>query len=227
MHHAHSHSRSMSHGHRNSISSTTSRHSPTMSTHGSVHHNSLKRPFSPGPSTGGMLGMSEHGVESKRSRIDSIIRRASPPQPSSRPSPIPFRTQPSRSPDDRHQRSPTSAGSAGSGATMSTGLPASLPLPPPPSAVVVATGASNGNVPTTSPLTHPAIATLSPTGSSSTGPLSPSAESDRMQVDREIGMGVKKSRSRSLTPRGAASTRASPQSNSRSPPKDKSASPRS
>ena len=223
----HGHGRSVSHGHRNSVSSTTSRHSPTTTTHSSMHHNMLKRPLSPGPSVG-MGGMGEHGVESKRSRVDTINRRASPPQPSSRPSPTPFRTQPTRSLDDRHapnDRSPISAGATGSGSTMSTGLPASLPLPPPPSAAV----ASNTSV-NNSSYALPPIATLSPV-SSSTGAPSPS-ESERMQVDRDATMVVKKSRSRSMTPPrvpgpATGSAHASPQVNSRTPPKDKSASPRS
>lgn len=57
-----------------------------------------KRPLSPGPP--------EHPVEMKRSRVGSINRRASSPSgghtPSSRPSPIPFRQQPtSHSPESR------------------------------------------------------------------------------------------------------------------------------
>ncbi|KAL5535069.1 SSN6 [Sanghuangporus sanghuang] len=131
-----------------------------------------KRPLSP-------INTADSG-ESKRTRVDILNRPAGnrittpPPQSSSRPSPIPFRTQPSRSPDDRAQpgdrdvrmreRSPSSA-------TNTTGIPSTMPLPPPPSAVVSTQG----------PILPP-IATL-PVSPTSSGVPSPSLEQERMHVD--------------------------------------------
>ncbi|TFY79411.1 hypothetical protein EWM64_g4599 [Hericium alpestre] len=83
--------------HRGSISSTRSRNSPPHSSGGPV--NAMKRPLSPVPDEG----------ENKRSKMEAPKRRASSPMPSSRPSPIPFRTQPpshSHSPETRQMDKP-------------------------------------------------------------------------------------------------------------------------
>lgn len=143
-----------------------------------------KRPLSP-------ISTPDSG-ESKRSRVEILNRptmnriTTPPPQPSSRPSPIPFRTQPTRSPEDRvqpsdrdvrmHERSPSSA-------TNTTGIPSTMPLPPPPSAVVSNQG----------PILPP-IATL-PVSPTSSGEPSPLPESDRMHVD--VGRSSRRSHSRS------------------------------
>ncbi|KAH8120724.1 hypothetical protein DFH11DRAFT_1500001 [Phellopilus nigrolimitatus] len=193
--------------HRNSISSTGSHHSPQLpgpSTMGPSSSNSLKRPLSP-------VTMLDTG-DSKRTRVEilnrpTIGRINTPPlpsalsggrhtpQPSSRPSPIPFRTQPSRSPEDRvqaadrdvrmHDRSPSSS-------TNTTGIPSTLSLPPPPSAIVssstapapVSTASGGGAA-----VTLPPIATLTPVPNSpsSAGAPSPTTENDRMQVDLGLG----------------------------------------
>ncbi|THU87762.1 hypothetical protein K435DRAFT_681095, partial [Dendrothele bispora CBS 962.96] len=86
--------------HRDSISSNRSHMSPP------PQQGPLKRPLSPGPEE----------TESKRTRVDSVKRRGSSPTPgrrtpvqSTRPSPIPFRTQPtSHSPEARHDPYPGS-----------------------------------------------------------------------------------------------------------------------
>ncbi|TDL15850.1 hypothetical protein BD410DRAFT_902365 [Rickenella mellea] len=140
--------------HRRSISSASNSHSPPVSAGGS--NSTLKRPLSPGPS--------ESAAENKRSKIEFLNReqrRVSPPGrhsplPPTRPSPIPFRTE-----VRMHDRSPPSSGSG------SSGIPTSLPLPPPPSAVVA-------------PILPP-IATLSPATSTRGG--SPAGDDERMQMD--------------------------------------------
>ena len=179
--------------HRSSVSSSGSRHSPQNVTSAS---GSLKRPLSPGL---------VDSVDSKRSRIEILNRapmgrnvsptsggRRTPPS-ASRPSPVPFHTQPIRSLDDRmqggdremriHDRSPTTS-------TNTTGIPSTLTLPPPPSAV-----------PPSAVVSLPPIATLQNVSSPSStgGPPSPTTESDRMQVDMGLG-GHGPSHSRSATP---------------------------
>ncbi|RDB29062.1 General transcriptional corepressor ssn6 [Hypsizygus marmoreus] len=166
--------------HRNSVSSSRSHVSPPMPSA------SLKRPLSPG---------SEELSDNKRSRLDSSKRRVSSPSgrgtplPSTRPSPIPFRTQPaptSHSPETRQPHDPY---------PPSPPLPAVLPPHPRP----VGAGLSSSG-----PIALPPIATLSPP---STVP-SPGERDrdDRMQVDS----------SRSLSPQSRPKEGAPP--SSRSPP---------
>ncbi|KAJ6573924.1 TPR-like protein [Mycena vulgaris] len=136
--------------HRDSVSSTRSRASPPTS---------LKRPLSP----------SDDGSENKRSRVDVLHRRDSSagrrtPIPSTRPSPIPFRTQPaSHSPETREP------------------YPASPPLPavfPPHPRPVGAAGLSSAHM--IAPIALPPIATLSPTSTvPSPGPSERERERDR------------------------------------------------
>ncbi|KAJ7480062.1 TPR-containing protein Mql1 [Mycena galericulata] len=131
--------------HRDSVSSTRSRASPPTS---------LKRPLSP----------SDDGSDNKRSRVDVLNRRDSSagrrtPIPSTRPSPIPFRTQPaSHSPETRDP------------------YPASPPLPavfPPHPRPVGAAGLSSVHM--IAPIALPPIATLSPTSTAA----SPGPSTDR------------------------------------------------
>ncbi|KAJ7226106.1 TPR-like protein [Mycena pura] len=137
--------------HRDSVSSTRSRASPP-----SGNGTALKRPLSP----------SEDGGESKRSRVDVLQRerRGSSagrrtPVPSTRPSPIPFRTQAAaHSPEARDP------------------YPASPPLPavfpPHPRPVGMA-----------APIALPPITTLSP--ASTAASPGPSSEREREQLQRE------------------------------------------
>ncbi|KAJ3753193.1 TPR-like protein [Lentinula raphanica] len=154
--------------HRDSVSSTRSHMSPPPP-------QPLKRALSPPP---------DDSNDNKRSRMDGSKRRASSPStgkrtpiPSTRPSPIPFRTQPtSHSPDSaRHENYPPSPP-----------LPAVLPPHPRPLGVVASAGITNTN--SSTPIALPPIATLSPTSSAP----SPGAgndereresDRDRMQVD--------------------------------------------
>ncbi|TFK47952.1 TPR-like protein [Heliocybe sulcata] len=148
--------------HRGSISSQASPPMPS---------NGMKRPLSPGP---------DEMSEMKRSRMEVIKRRGSSPSagrrtpgPSTRPSPIPFRQQPSsHSPESRQPLD-------GHAFPPSPTLPAVLPPHPRP------IGAGLSSRPSQH-MTLPPIATLSPT---STG--SPPGD-DRMRRDA--------SRSRSRTP---------------------------
>jgi glucose repression mediator protein len=141
--------------HRNSVSSTRSHVSPPMS---SV---TLKRPLSPGPEE----------QENKRSRMEGVKRRVSSPgvpRPSSRPSPIPFRTQPaSHSPEARQPLD--------SYPPPSPPLPAVLPPHPRP------VGAGHSHVSTSGPIALPPIATLSPP-STIHSPTDRDRD-ERMQVD--------------------------------------------
>ncbi|KLO11276.1 hypothetical protein SCHPADRAFT_906143 [Schizopora paradoxa] len=171
--------------HRGSISSAEgARRSPTIQT-GMGDRVPLKRPLSPGP---GGEPMTNAG-ESKRSRVDILNpRRMGSPAPQGRhtpqPStPIPFRLQPTRSPEDA--RSPTTTTS------MTTGIPQSLPLPPPPSAVVASSPPAAASGSGSGAVTLPPIATLST-------PSSPT-DSERMQVDQNLGP-ASKSHSRSVSP---------------------------
>ncbi|KAH9996620.1 hypothetical protein BJV77DRAFT_987930 [Russula vinacea] len=139
--------------HRGSISSTRSRASPPPSSVAT----SMKRPLSPVPDD----------VDPKRSKVEISARKVSPPaNTSSRPSPNPFRTQPSsRSPENRQGEN-----SKHPSYPSSPQLPAVLPLPPRP----IGTGLSH------TPNTLPPIATLPPTSPSP----SPDHEPERMSVDR-------------------------------------------
>ncbi|KAF8895032.1 hypothetical protein CPB84DRAFT_1848368 [Gymnopilus junonius] len=146
--------------HRNSISSNHAS-PPTQPTSG-------KRPLSPGP---------EDSENNKRSRMDMTKRRISSPTngkptpvPSSRPSPIPFRTQPaSHSPEARdpypHPPSPP--------------LPVVLPPHPRPVGNHAQSLASSAPPPASS-IALPPIATLSPP---STAPSPTNHNDDKMHVD--------------------------------------------
>lgn len=170
--------------HRNSVSSTRSHVSPPMPPA------SLKRPLSPGP---------EDVLDNKRSRMDGVKRRVSSPTggrgtplPSSRPSPIPFRTQPtSHSPEARQPLDPYPP--------PSPPLPAVLPPHPRP---VGAGLSSHGS--TSGPIALPPIATLSP-------PSTVHSPTDR---DRDERMQVDGHRSTSPPSR----TKGSEGASSRSPP---------
>lgn len=139
--------------HRGSISSTRSRNTPP--DRGSS--GSMKRPLSPGPEEG----------DAKRSKMEAPKHRASSASPPSRPSPVPFRGQPSsRSPENRqiekakHPSYPSSPQ-----------LPSVLPPHPRP----IGAGLSHpGNV------ALPPIATLSPTSSAP----SPARETERTTHSR-------------------------------------------
>ncbi|KAF9014918.1 hypothetical protein BDQ17DRAFT_1418054 [Cyathus striatus] len=148
--------------HRNSVSSTRSHASPPLQSA------PLKRGLSPGPEES----------ESKRSRMEIMTGGSSQ---STRPSPIPFRTQPtSHSPESRHPHDPY--------ASSTTPPSLALSLPPHPRPVGAGHGQAHGNGNSSSTaMTLPPIATLS---SSSTAP-SPSDERDRdekMQVDGNRSM---------------------------------------
>ncbi|KAF7319823.1 TPR-REGION domain-containing protein [Mycena kentingensis (nom. inval.)] len=139
--------------HRDSISSTRSRNSPS-SAGGQSQSQNLKRPLSPGEEMG----------DSKRTRVDVLNRDSGgrrTPIPSTRPSPIPFRTQPAAH-DPTDAREP---------------YPASPPLPavfpPHPRPVGMAAGPGSG------PIALPPIATLSPAPS----PPPREREEEKMQVD--------------------------------------------
>ncbi|KAG6841531.1 hypothetical protein C0991_009896 [Blastosporella zonata] len=151
--------------HRNSVSSTRSHVSPP------AQVASLKRPLSPGSDES----------ETKRSRVEK--RRASSPSggrgtplPSTRPSPIPFRTQPipvphspdTRQPHDTYPPSPP--------------LPAVLPPHPRP------VGASHG-----ANMALPPIATLSP-------PSTVPSPGERDQRERERDDRMQVDSRRSITP---------------------------
>jgi hypothetical protein len=147
--------------HRDSVSSSTSRsrHSPPS------RANSLKRPLSTGP---------EDPVENKRSRIDVGGRRT--PLPSTRPSPIPFRTQPASHSPEIRQASMNDPQPYPS----SPPLPAVLPPHPRPIGAGHSSHSNNNN--NSNHINLPPIATLSP-GSTAPSHPSPSAVDDRMVVD--------------------------------------------
>ncbi|TFK38602.1 hypothetical protein BDQ12DRAFT_683044 [Crucibulum laeve] len=158
--------------HRNSVSSTRSHASPPMQSA------PLKRALSPGPEES----------ENKRSRTDSMPKRRPSslsggrrtPIPSTRPSPIPFRTQPaSHSPEARQPHDPY---------PPSPPLPAVLPPHPRP----IGAGHSQSHNGGSASIALPPIATLSP---QSTVPSPPG------ERDRDDRMQVETSRS-SSSPRG-------------------------
>ncbi|KAI9512315.1 TPR-like protein [Russula earlei] len=157
-----------SHSHRGSISSTRSRASPPPSSVGTT----MKRPLSPVPDD----------IDPKRTKVEIPARKTSPPaSASSRPSPIPFRTQPSsHSPESRQAEK-----SKHPSYPSSPQLPSVLPLPPRP----IGAGLSHSSN------TLPPIATLSP---ASTSP-SPAHEPERMSIDR--------TQSRSASPQTQAAPR--------------------
>ena len=177
--------------HRSSVSSKQASPPPPQSA-------PLKRALSPGPEES----------DTKRSRVDMIKRRSSPsggrrtPVPSTRPSPIPFRTQPaSHSPEARQPHDP---------------YPPSPPLPSvlPPHPRPIGVGAHVSNVSTAIAL--PPIATLSPQ-STAASPSNHGDRDDKMHVD---GL-----RSSSSPSRGKLSEVMHP--SSRSPPAKNTSSPSS
>ncbi|KAF8060933.1 TPR-like protein [Lyophyllum atratum] len=190
--------------HRNSVSSTRSHVSPP------IQAASLKRPLSPGSDES----------DNKRSRIDNNKRRVSSPSgrgtplPSTRPSPIPFRTQPvpavppshspeARQPHDPYPPSPT--------------LPAVLPPHPRPVGAGLSSSASHGGA-SSVPIALPPIATLSPTSTvPSPGERDQREREDRMQVDSK----------RSISPRSRSKEGGAPATSSRSPPAKNTPSPSS
>lgn len=140
---------------RGSVSSSRSRPSPPEVS------GSLKRPLSPVPDE----------MDSKRSRVDGGKRSGSSPSgsrhtpiPSSRPSPIPFRTQPSHSPESRHTESHYQTS------------PPQLAVVLPPHPRPIGPGHASHVSPSV-PIALPPIATLSPTSSI------PSPSDDRMILD--------------------------------------------
>jgi general transcriptional corepressor CYC8 len=149
--------------HRNSVSSSTSR-----SRHSSPSRtNSLKRQLSAGP---------EEIGENKRSRINAIIRKPSPPSggrrtpvPSTRPSPIPFRTQPTHSPEILQSKNSSQP------YPPSPLLP--VVLPPHPRPIGAGLSSHNNN---TGPINLPPIATLPSTALS---PPAAGGPDNQMQVD--------------------------------------------
>lgn len=143
--------------HRNSVSSNHASPPPSQMA------GPQKRALSPGPE--------DSEMNNKRSRMDIMKRRISSPSgkrtpvPSTRPSPIPFRTQPaSHSPEAREPFSPS--------------LPAVLPPHPRP------IGAGHGQVHAPSALGVPGIATLaSSPPSSASSPMNHNDRDDKMHVD--------------------------------------------
>ncbi|KAJ8587914.1 TPR-like protein [Rhizopogon salebrosus TDB-379] len=142
--------------HRGSVSSSRSRPSPPGAP------GSLKRPLSP----------TLEEMDSKRSRVDVNKRSVSSPSggrhtpvPSSRPSPIPFRTQPSHSPESRQH---TEAHYPNS--------PPQLPAVFPPHPRPIGPGHASHASPS-APIALPPIATLSPASSA------PSPSDERMIID--------------------------------------------
>ncbi|KAF9066562.1 hypothetical protein BDP27DRAFT_1423703 [Rhodocollybia butyracea] len=201
---SHSHSPTISSGSRHSDSRPSASHRDSISSNRS--HMSpppqpvpMKRALSPAPDENG---------DSKRTRMDSAKRRASSPTngrrtpvPSTRPSPIPFRTQPtSHSPDSvRHDAYPPSP-------------PLPAVLPPHPRPIGAGAGMSN-NV----SIALPPIATLSPTSSAP----SPSAgnderekerDHDRMQVDSRTSLSPPRSKLAEITTRSPKHTPSPPSS---------------
>jgi len=149
---------SVSHGNSVSPSTSRSRHS-SPSRANSNGGTSLKRPLSAGPDEFG---------DSKRSRIDSIMRKPSPtsggrrtPVPSTRPSPIPFRTQPAS-----HSSEVLQTKNNSQPYPPSPGLP--VVLPPHPRPIGAGLSLHSGSI------SLPPIATVPP---------APNGPDDRMQVD--------------------------------------------
>jgi len=199
-------------------------HSPTMSSAHSRHSNPSPRPLhhrssvsskqaSPPPSQSAPLkralspGPEEN--ESKRSRVDMIKRRSPPsggrhtPTPSTRPSPIPFRTQPaSHSPEARQPHDP---------------YPSSPPLPSvlPPHPRPVGVGAHVSNASTVIAL--PPIATLSPQ-STAASPSNHGDRDDKMHID---GLRSSSSPSRGKLSEVMHSSRSPPAKNTSSPSSEK------
>ncbi|GLB36610.1 putative tetratricopeptide repeat [Lyophyllum shimeji] len=188
--------------HRNSVSSTRSHVSPPMQSA------TLKRPLSPGSDES----------DNKRSRVDNSKRRASSPTggrgtplPSTRPSPIPFRTQPvpaSHSPEARQPHDPY---------PPSPPLPAVLPPHPRPVGAGLSSSTSHGGS-SSAPIALPPIATLSPPSTvPSPGERDQREREDRMQVDAK----------RSISPPSRPKEGGAPVTSSRSPPAKNTPSPSS
>ncbi|KIK70335.1 hypothetical protein GYMLUDRAFT_209354 [Collybiopsis luxurians FD-317 M1] len=171
----HSHSPTISSGSRHSDSRPTVSHRDSISSNRS--HMSpppqppLKRALSPTPD--------DNSSDSKRSRTESLKRRPSSPSngrrtpvQSTRPSPIPFRTQPtSHSPDStRHETYPPSPP-----------LPAVLPPHPRPLGASAGIAHPSSSASSNASIALPPIATLSPDSSAP----SPSAGNDERERERD------------------------------------------
>ncbi|GAW05018.1 transcriptional corepressor [Lentinula edodes] len=168
---SHSHSPTISSGSRHSDSRPSVSHRDSISSnrsHMSPPPQPMKRALSPVP---------DDSNDNKRSRIDSVKRRASSPSngrrtpvPSTRPSPIPFRTQPtSHSPDSvRHEAYPPSP-------------PLPAVLPPHPRPIGAGAGVGITQPSSSASIALPPIATLSPTSSAP----SPGAGNDERERDRD------------------------------------------
>ncbi|KAH6917664.1 TPR-containing protein Mql1 [Coprinopsis sp. MPI-PUGE-AT-0042] len=192
--------------HRNSVSSTRSQLSP------SSQASQLKRPRSPGSDES----------DSKRTRTETLRRRSSAslgrtPVPSTRPSPIPFRTQPASLPPNAHPSEPRQSqheyGSATSPPPQPQSLVAVPALPPHPRPV------GPGHASSSQQLNLPPITTLSTSSPSSTVP-SPAAgdrdrelmRDDRMQVDSGASLSARSNGSgghRSASPQVKSGQRSS------------------
>ena len=159
-------------------------HSPTISSAHSRHSNPSPRPphhrsstsskqVSPPPQSAHLkraLSPGPEENENKRSRVDMLKRRISPSGgiPSTRLSPIPFRTQPaSHSPEARQPHDPY---------PPSPSLPSVLP--PHPRPIGVGTHVSNAST----AIALPPIATLSPQ-STAASPSNHGDRDDKMHVD--------------------------------------------
>lgn len=182
--------------HRNSVSSHHASPPPPPGSSGP-----LKRALSPGPED-------QESNSSKRTRVEMIKRRISSPSgrrtplPSTRPSPIPFRTQPaSHSPEAREPFPP------------SPSLPAVLPPHPRPiGAGPQAHAASAASV----AIALPPIATLSPT---LTAPSPNGDRDDKMHVDSRASLSPP-TRGKPAEVR-VVSSRSPPTKQSQSPPGEK------
>ncbi|KIM48458.1 hypothetical protein M413DRAFT_61592 [Hebeloma cylindrosporum] len=171
----------------------------------------LKRALSPGP---------EDLENNKRTRVDNIKRRISSPSgsrrtpvPSTRPSPIPFRTQAaSHSPPEVRDQYPPSPS-----------LPAVLPPHPRPIGVSGHAQVHAAPSASTSSIALPPIATLSP-ASTAPSPPNHNDRDDKMHVDSNRSSSPPQSRSKISDVIHPSSSRSPPtkqSSHSQSPPSEK------
>ncbi|KAG6891008.1 hypothetical protein C0992_011285 [Termitomyces sp. T32_za158] len=184
--------------HRNSVSSTRSHVSPP------VQSATLKRPLSPGSDES-----DNKRSRNEKRRVSSPSGGHSTPLPSSRPSPIPFRTQPapvSRSPDGRqpHDTYPP----------PSPPLPAVLPPHPRPVGAGLSSHSTN--------MALPPIATLSPP-STVPSPGERDQRDDRMQVDSQRSLSPTSRKDNGSLEHGSlkTSSRSPPAKNTPSPSSEK------
>ena len=138
---------------------------------------SLKRNLSPVPDE-------LDNNNNKRTRMDGLKRRVTPPAgrrsplPSTRPSPIPFRTQPT--PHSPETRQALELYAPSSPHHHPTSLPPHPVLPPHPRPIGAAGLASHGSVGSV-PIALPPIATLSPTSTAPSPVTGGMEREDRMQ----------------------------------------------